>query len=167
MALAVPQKPSRFPERASAPAKLRVAESKDCSGYTGCGKTPHSCLVFPFWEDFQSFRPVEPRFPLFVLYLEAVFPASRHTSALLGQRFNRNQPPHAHQVLRRDAQLPEPVHPIQSAQFHLARLTIQLRPAKDALDQLTLALTDRAPWVLPLLVRQAVLGHIAPFACTR
>jgi hypothetical protein len=63
----------------------------------------------------------------------------------LGQRFNRNQPPHAHQVLRRDAQLPEPVHPIKPAQFHLSRLTIQLRPAEDPLDQLALALTDRPP----------------------
>jgi hypothetical protein len=32
MALAVPQEPSRFPERASAPAKLCVAESKDGKG---------------------------------------------------------------------------------------------------------------------------------------
>jgi len=65
-----------------------------------------------------------PRFPLFVLCLEAVLPASRHTSALLGERFNRSQSPHAHRVLRRDARLPEPVRSIQSAQLHLARLAI-------------------------------------------
>jgi hypothetical protein len=38
-----------------------------------------------------------PLFPRFVLPLEAVFPASRHTAALTGQRFNRNQTPNPHQ----------------------------------------------------------------------
>jgi hypothetical protein len=56
--------------------------------------------------------------------LEAVFPASRHTSALVGQRFNQNQSPHTHQVVCGDGQPVGPVHPIQTMQLYLTQLAV-------------------------------------------
>jgi hypothetical protein len=77
----------------------------------------------------------------------------------LGQRLNRNQPPHAHQIVGRDGQPIEPVDAGQSAQFDPAQRAIQLAPAEDALDQLAFALTDRATRVGALVRCEAVLAQ--------
>jgi hypothetical protein len=77
----------------------------------------------------------------------------------VGQRLNRDQPPHAHQIVGRDGQSVEPVHAGQSAQFDLAQRSIQLAPAEDTLDQLAFALTDRATRVGAFGLAQAVLAQ--------
>ena len=99
----------RFPSWHKTPKLCIGARLQSCRksrkinlGFTGCGKTPDLHFVFPLGQIFRRSWPVLPGFPFFVLRLEAVFSASRHTSALMGQRFNRNQSPHAHQVMGHD-----------------------------------------------------------------
>jgi hypothetical protein len=81
--------------------------------FRGCGNTLFSSLVaFPV-RIFSSFRPILPQLPHFVLSLEAVFPSSRYTAAPSGRGCNRNQPPHAHQIVSRHG------HPIETeTAFH-------------------------------------------------
>jgi len=110
---------------------------------------------------FRHFGRFSPQISAFVLPMEAVILAPRDTSALLGPRFNRDQPPHAHQIIRHDGQPVEPIHPIQSAQLHLAQRAFQLRPAESPLDQLSLALIDRPSWIRSFLFAQAILLQIA------
>ena len=52
------------------------------------------------------------------------FTASRHTSALEGRSWNRDQPAHTHQVVSRDGQAEEPIHSSQPAYLHLTQATI-------------------------------------------
>jgi hypothetical protein len=110
---------------------------------------------------FRRLRLFLPQFPRFEVCLEAVLPASKHTSALLGQLFNRNQPPHAHQILRHDGQPIGPIHTPQPAQLHLAQRPVQLAPAEDPFDRLAFALADRAPFIAALGLVQAVAFQIA------
>src|ERR1035437_10301427 len=91
-----------------------------------------------------------------------VFTVGRDTSALADRRRNGNQPSPAHQIVSRDHQPKEPVHPLQSSQLDLAEGTILLGPPEHPFDQLALLLTDPPSCVAAFRLVQrvlAVIGH--------
>src|SRR6185437_4394346 len=79
----------------------------------------------------------------------------------MGYCLNRNQSPHAHQVICSDGQTVEPIYPFQSTQLYLAQSRTQLGPAEDPLDELAFALTDRTPLIRSFLRMQTILLQVS------
>ena len=98
---------------------------------------------------------------VYLLPSQAVFAACGDTSALCGHSLNRNQPPHAHQVIGRDGEPVEPIHPVQASQLDLAQSRAQFGPAKDPLNELAFTLADYTPRIGSLLRAETVLLQVA------
>ena len=129
-------------------------------GSTGCGKTLVSRIILLSVALFRALSLFRSSISVVVLPPQAVFSACGDTSALAGHRLNRNESPHAHQVISRDGQPIEPVHSLQTTQLDLPHGPIQLAPSKDSLDQLASLLADSAPFIAPFVVGQSVFAEV-------